>query len=45
MTEQILHKRFAKKLSAEQYEQLAQLAQRLSPIAIGQMWQSQDLAR
>lgn len=42
MTEQTLHKRFAKKLLAEQ---LAKLAQKLSPVVIGQIWQSHDLAR
>ena len=40
-----LHKKFAEKLPAEQYEKLSKLAQALSPVPIDRMWQEQHLAR
>lgn len=40
-----LHKKFAAKLSAEQYRRLFIRAQALSPVPIDRMWQEQDLVR
>ena len=40
-----LHKKFAEKLSAEQYRRLFIRAQALSPVPVDRMWQEQNLAR
>ncbi len=40
-----LHKKFAEKLSAEQYRRLFIRAQALSPVPVDRMWQEQNLVR